>query len=190
MAVNLGESFEEVLRAAQAGSEWAFEVLYREFNPRLLRYFASRLASEADDLAAETWMGAARQMASFAGGEDEFRRWLFTIAHHRLVQQFRSAARRRDDPVPAEVLALHADRPVLDPADHVVGSDSAQAAAAQIAAVLSPDQAEVVLLRILAGLSVEEVAAVMGKRPGAVRVLQHRAIRKLANESFFIEVTP
>ncbi len=190
MPVGLGDSFAEVLRAAQAGGEWAFDILYRELNPRLLRYFGSRVPTDAQDLAAETWMGAARQIGSFSGGEDDFRRWLFTIAHHRMVQHFRSAGRRRDEPVPFEALAGHADLPGADPADQVVGAASAQAAAAQIASLLSPDQAEVVLLRVLGGMSVEEVAAVVGKRPGTVRVLQHRAIRKLANENFPMEVTP
>lgn len=180
--------FPEVLAAAQGGAEWAFAALYREANPRLLRYFASRARDEAQDLAAETWMAVARQIGSFEGAEDDFRRWLFTIAHHRLVGYWRSAGRRRDEPVPDSDLSQLAG--TADPSEDVVGSMSAQAAVERIVATLSPEQAEIVLLRVLAGLSVEEVAEVVGKRPGAVRVTQHRALRKLADAAFLLDVTP
>ena len=180
-------SFPEILAAAQTGAEWAFEVLYRDFNPRLLRYFGSRAPYDAQDLAAETWMGVARRIASFSGGEDEFRSWLFTIAHHQLVRHWRSASRRRDDLVPDEDL-----RDVAGPADpsgDVVGAMSAQEAVERITAALSPEQAEIVLLRVLGGLTVEQVAEVVGKRPGAVRVAQHRALKKLADGDVVLEVT-
>lgn len=84
--MSLGESFESVLAAAQSGAEWAFSVLYRDLNPRLLRYFASRVPGEAEDLAIETWMGAARRIGDFRGNQQQFRAWIFTIAHARLVQ--------------------------------------------------------------------------------------------------------
>ncbi len=180
--------FPEVLAAAQAGAEWAFAALYREANPRLMRYFASRARDEAQDLAAETWMAVARQIGSFEGAEDDFRRWLFTIAHHQLVGHWRSAGRRRDGPVPDSELSDLAG--TADPSEDVVGALSAQEAVERIAAALSPEQAEIVLLRVLAGLTVEEVAQVVGKRPGAVRVAQHRALKKLADSSFLLEVTP
>lgn len=180
--------FPEVLAAAQAGAEWGFAALYREANPRLLRYFGSRARDEAQDLAADTWMAVARQIGRFEGNEDDFRRWLFTIAHHRLVGHWRSAGRRRDEPVPDSDMTALAG--AADPAEDVVGALSAREAVEQIATVLSPEQAEIVLLRVLGGLTVEQVAEVVGKRPGAVRVAQHRALRKLADASFVLEVTP
>lgn len=180
--------FPEVLAAAQTGAEWAFAVLYREANPRLLRYFGSRARSEAQDLAAETWMAVARQIGSFEGNEDDFRRWLFTIAHHQLVGHYRSAGRRRDEPVPDS--DLDGIAAPADPADDVVGALSAQQAVERMTAALSPEQAEIVLLRVLGGLTVEQVAEIVGKRPGAVRVAQHRALKKLADANFVLEVTP
>lgn len=178
-----GQEFETVLAAAGAGGEWAFSLLYRRYNPLLLRYFAARVAGEAEDLAAETWVAVARQIPSFRGDETGFRAWLFTIAHHRLVQHWR----QRRDP-PADTGPYEALSGPDDPEGQVLGNLSAVEAARRIAAALSPDQAEIVLLRVLGGLDVEQVARIVGKRPGAVRVLQHRALKKLATEKFSLEV--
>lgn len=184
------EAFESVLAAAQTGAEWAFGSLYDDYNPRLLRYFAARASGAADDLAADTWLGVASRLGSFEGDEQQFRSWLFTIAHRRLVDHWRQRA--HDD------VALAAGQGIVergcgpgggDPEDLVLGVASAQAAARRIAAVLSPDQAEVVLLRVLGGLDIDQVAEILGKRPGTVRVLQHRALKKLAEEISLQDVT-
>ncbi|MDA8312015.1 MAG: sigma-70 family RNA polymerase sigma factor [Actinomycetota bacterium] len=176
----LGERFSEVLDAARAGEEQAFALLYRDLNANLLRYFFAHAPSEAEDLASEAWLAAARGLRSFEGDERAFRAWLFTIAHRKVVQHWRDAARHPAQPAPQEVFdavldASETERQALDASD-------AAAAARALAAALSPDQAQVVLLRVLGGLTVEEVAAAMGKRPGTVRVLQHRALRRLAGK--------
>jgi RNA polymerase sigma-70 factor (ECF subfamily) len=161
-----------VLAAAQSGAEWALALLYRGLNPALLRYLAAQADGAAEDLASETWLGAARRLTAFRGDEKAFRAWLFTIAHHRLVQHWRQANRRvlvSLDPM-GMVECAAAD----DPAGEVVDAAVAVAAARRITEVLSPAQAEVVLLRVLAGLDVDQVAKVLGKRPGTVRVLQHK----------------
>ena len=132
----------------------------------------------AEDLVAETWLAAARQLGSFAGSEGAFRGWLFTIARRRLIQHWREKGRRPATPVPPEALALVASDD--DPEAAGVAVLSGREAAAAIAASLPRDQAEVVLLRLVAGLDVDQVAEVLGKRPGTVRVLQHRALRRLA----------
>ena len=64
----IGVEFDSVLRAAQAGAEWAFATLYRDINPRLLRYFAAQAPSVAEDLASETWLAAAGRLHLFSGG--------------------------------------------------------------------------------------------------------------------------
>lgn len=180
-----GEAFASVLAAAQAGSEWAFNALYDDYNPRLLRYFAARAPREAEDLASETWVGAATKLAGFEGDEQAFRSWLFTIAHRRLVDHWRERSADAWDP---GSLPDKADV-VGGPEETIVAGASAQAAVQRIASVLGPDQAEVVLLRILGGLEVEQVAEILGKRPGNIRVLQHRALRKLAEEISLEDVT-
>lgn len=174
----IGEGFAGVLDAAQRGEGWAFACLYRDLNASLLRYFGAQAPSEAEDLASETWLAAARAVRSFTGDERAFRSWFFTIAHRRLIQHWRDTGRRPSQPVAPETLddmlgLADTERDALQLTEAVV-------AARSITAALPPDQAHVVLLRIVAGLSVEQVAAVLGKRPGTVRVLQHRGLRKLA----------
>lgn len=183
------DDFASVLRAAQRGEERAFAVLYRRLNARILRYFASRAPGQAEDLAAETWMGAARNLATFEGDEASFRSWLFTIANRRLVQHWRESARR-----PPLEPSSEGEPAIADPEEveeSALQTIVAQEAARTIAGSLTREQAEVVLLRVLGGLGVEDVARVLGKRPGAVRALQHKAVRKLATTDFFLEaVTP
>jgi RNA polymerase sigma-70 factor (ECF subfamily) len=183
------EEFQAVLAAAQSGAEWALELLYRDLNPALLRYLAAQAPSVAEDLASETWLGAAGRLRVFRGDEKAFRAWLFTIAHHRLVQHWRQTNRKMSVPFDSVVMA---QRPAADdPAAEVVDAAVAGAAARRITELLSAAQAEVVLLRVLAGLDVDQVAMVLGKRPGAVRVLQHKALRNLASRNFSLEgVTP
>ena len=183
----LGERFFDVLDAARAGEEWAFSLLYRDLNASLLRYFAALAPSDAEDLASETWIAAARGLGSFEGDEGGFRGWIFTIAHRRLVQHWRHAGRRpvqAVDPGTFDTLLGAADTEgeALDAAEGA-------AAARALVAELSPDQAQVVLLRVLGGLSVDEVATAIGKRPGTVRVLQHRALRRLAGRLSLERVT-
>ena len=180
-----GEDFQAVLRAAQLGQEWGFAALYRGLNGRILRYFAARAADNAEDLAAETWIGAARNLRSFEGDESQFRAWLFTIAHRRLVQHWRESTRRSRVQPSSELDAGHTDHGALE--DDAIQSLSAEQAVKAIAATLTSDQAEVVLLRVLGGLDVERVARILGKRPGAVRALQHKAVRRLACTDFFLE---
>lgn len=174
----LGPEFDGVLQAAQAGDEWAFARLYRDLNPALSRYLTARAPGADQDLAAEVWLAAARRLAAFGGDEPAFRAWLFTIARRRLIQHWRDQRRRPSQPADPENLA---DQPGgVDPEGMALGALSAREAARVIAGALTPDQADVVLLRLVAGLGVDEVAAVLGKRPGTVRVLQHKAVRRLA----------
>lgn len=179
--MSLGESFESTLAAAQAGAEWAFSCLYRHLNPRLLRYFSSRVPGEAEDLAVETWLGAARRIGEFRGNQQQFHAWIFTIAHGRLVQHWRDVQRA---PFTAVDPAGFLDRPSSDDVEGgVLDCLAGVEASRQIVRELTFDQAEVILLRVLGGLTVDEVAEVLGKRSGNVRVLQHKALRRLASSS-------
>ena len=172
--MTIGSDFAAVLSAAQAGDETAVATLYRDLNPRLVRYLAMRAPGVAEDLASEVWLAASRHLPGFVGDEGAFRGWMFTIARHQVAQHWRRAGRRRTDPVPDEDLAGRAGGD--DPQETLI----AQAAVRDLVAGLSGEQAEVVLLRVLGGFSVEEVAGILHKRPGTVRVIQHRALRKLA----------
>lgn len=156
---------------ARRGDADALGQLWRAHQPGLLRWLRSLEPAAADDLASETWIGAARGLHAFEGDEGRFAAWLFTIARRRVIDYRRTAVRR-----PPALLGVDLDdRPGADdPAAAVTDS------AAALLARLTPEQAEVITLRVLAGLSADEVAEVVGRTPGAVRVLQHRGLRRLA----------
>ncbi|HEV7535631.1 MAG TPA: RNA polymerase sigma factor [Acidimicrobiia bacterium] len=186
---SLGDQFQGILTAAQDGGEWAVAVLYRWLHPALVGYLRSRAGDDADDLASETWLAVARALAGFTGDEAAFRSWVFTIAHRRLVDHHRSSSRRLRT---RSLTADDGDGPGLggflaelasgdDPAAETVAALAADDAVRRIMALLPADQAEIVLLRVVAGLPVDDVAAVTGRKPGTVRVLQHRALRRLAD---------
>ena len=173
----IGSRFPAVLDAAAGGDELAFGVLWRDLQPALLRYLNVLAPGAGEDLASETWLRVIKGLGRFSGDERAFRAWVFTVARHRAIDRWRRSAHRRAEPVPLEALV---DLPAPDdPAGAAVDALSSQAALAMVAS-LPPDQAEVVLLRVVAGLEVAEVAAITGKRPGNVRVLAHRALRRLA----------
>jgi RNA polymerase sigma-70 factor, ECF subfamily len=180
-AVGIGGEFQTILAAAQQGAEWAIAVLYDDLQPRVLRYLRARVGAEAEDVASETWLDVARSIRSFSGDEDDFRGWLFTVAHHRAVDHHRRGSRRptaaTDD---SELTSVPgSDDTETAAMDHGALGDEA---ARRLVASLPAEQAEIVLLRVVAGLSVEEVAAIVGRRPGTVRVLQHRALRRLRKD--------
>lgn len=171
--------FEETLAAARAGDERALTALYRLLHPRVLRYLRFREPAEAEDLASETWLDVARGLERFEGDERALRAWALTIARRRTIDLRRRRARRNT--VPAEPDSLIGRGGTGNAEDDAMAALGLQAALERIAE-LPTDQADVVLLRVLAGLSVEEVARITGKRRGRVRVLQHRALRALARK--------
>lgn len=177
--VMLEEEFASTLAAAQAGAEWAMAVLYQTNQPRLLRYLRTQVGQDAEDVAADAWLDAARNLGGFAGGEDQLRGWLFTIARRRVVDHRRRERRHPATPTPVERLD---DLPDVGVASDVSDGSLGDEAAREILSSLPAVQAEIVLLRVVGGLSVDQVAEITGRRPGTVRVLQHRALRRLARE--------
>jgi RNA polymerase sigma-70 factor, ECF subfamily len=170
------DHFEDVLAAAQGGAEFAFAQLWRELNPRLLRYLQTIAPSAAADLASETWLQVIKSLPRFTGEEPAFRAWVFTIARSKVADAQRRAQRRPRTTVndlAVEAFASPDDTAVL--AMERLTTDSALA----LIATLPRDQAEVIMLRVVAGLDVATVAAMVGKSPGAVRVSAHRALHRL-----------
>ena len=171
------DAFDTAVQRARSGDRDALSELFRAFHPRLLRYLRAREPRLADDLASETWLAVAQRIEDFEGDVSAFSAWLFTIARHRLADGRRTAARRRTDPV-ARVGESPARHSVEDAA---VDNVSAAAAVESIVRALSPDQAEVMLLRVLGDLSIEQVATVMGRDANWVGVTQHRAMKRLSD---------
>lgn len=175
------KDFEKVLDAARAGEEWAAAVLFDALQPSLMRYLRWAEPGAADDLAGETWLAVAERIQDFTGDEPALRAWVFSVARRRLADHRRRAARRRTQSVaPQDLNEVPGGE---DPADLVLEVLSAQQAIDHLVATLSPGQAEVLVLRVVARLSVEDVAQMLGKRPGTVRVIEHRALRRLRRES-------
>lgn len=171
----LGPRFPEVLSAAAEGEEWAWAELYRDLAPGLLRFLASQGATDPDDCLGEVFLQVVRQLPQFVGDEPDLRTWVFRIARSRLIDAWRREQRRPQtvgvdpDQMPdGAVLGAPADEFALR-----------RAAVDEILAQLTPDQRAVLVLRHLHQFSVAETAAILGKGEGAVRVLQHRALRSL-----------
>lgn len=173
----LGVAFEVTLADARAGDQEAFAAIFRDIQPSLLRYLRVIAADAGDDVAGDTWLQVIAGLAGFRGDEQAFRAWLFTIARHRAIDWARSRDRRQALP---ERLGVTDGRQVTpDTADVVLERLSTRAVLAAIAS-LPNDQAEIIVLRVVAGLDAPAVAAMVGKTPGAVRVAAHRGLRRLA----------
>jgi RNA polymerase sigma-70 factor (ECF subfamily) len=168
-------AFDSLLVASKRGDETAFSALWRWLHPPLVRWLAVVARDDADDLASEVWLAVARALDGFEGSDQQFTAWVFTIARRRVIDGARQRARRpRSGPLEG-----------IDPADPA--SAAALSAAEELEATLdllrqlTPDQREVVALRVIAGMSVAETAQVVGKSDAAVRVLCHRGLRALAD---------
>jgi RNA polymerase sigma-70 factor (ECF subfamily) len=165
-----GHSFPDLLVAAEAGGQWAFERLYRWLAPAVAGYLRVQGAVEPEDLTSEVFERAFTALGAFTGNEAQFRSWIFTIAHHRLTDERRRAARR----------PVRADRELPDRPGGDVEEDAERRLATERVRVLcdglAPDQRDVLLLRMLGALTVEEIAGTLGKTPGAVKALQRRGL--------------
>lgn len=172
------ERFTSLLESARQGSEAAWQELYDGLAPVVLGYLRANAAPDPEDVLSEVFLQVARDIATFDGEEQGFRSWVFTIAHHRLIDARRHSARR-----PVE---LAAEPP--EPGDRA--DDAADEALARIGteevrrvlAAISEDQRAVLLLRVIGDLSIEDVAKAVGKRPGAVKALQRRGLAAVKRE--------
>jgi RNA polymerase sigma-70 factor, ECF subfamily len=170
---------DEALRAACRGDEAGFAVLYRDLQPRLLRYATALVGADAEDVTAETWLHVARDLGAFVGDLDGFRGWVSTICRNRAMDAARTRTRR--PAVPTD-LAMIADVPGRqDTYDAALDALSTSWAMKHILA-LPRTEAEAVLLRAVVGLDAPTAGRVLGKRPGAVRVAAHRGLRRLARK--------
>jgi len=164
-----------LVHEAQRGSVSAFERLYRAMAAQVVSYLRWHRVSDPDGLTNDVFAQVHRKLSSFQGDESGFRSWVFTIAHHRMIDDRRRSQRQPFVAGEVEVEDHRALGDVEDDAFAVLGSDRVR----ELLAVLSPDQRAVVLLRVVADLSVEDVAKILGKREGAIKALQHRAMGAL-----------
>jgi RNA polymerase sigma-70 factor (ECF subfamily) len=173
-------TLEEALIGARAGDEAGFLVLWEALQPRLLRYLRVIGCDDVDDVAGETWLQVVRDLPKFKkDSADEFRAWLFTIARHRAIDAARSRRRLRDKMLAD---ALNPPTTTGNPVEDEVFHELSTRQAIAMVAGLSKDQAEVVALRVIAGLDTDAVARMLRKSPGAVRVALHRGLRALSDD--------
>ena len=169
------DGFETVVLAAKAGAPWASAELWNAHAGAVAGFLRARGSDEPDDLTSEVFLAIFDRLDRFEGGAAEFRTFVFTIAYRRLTDELRRRSRH----------GVHEEwdderDPRRSPsAEDVATSSLGDAATRALLDGLAPDQRNVMLLRIVADLTIEQVAEVLGKRPGAVKALQRRALESL-----------
>jgi RNA polymerase sigma-70 factor (ECF subfamily) len=163
---------------AQAGDENAFILIYRATQPRLLNYLRGTVGeTDAEDVAAETWISIIRSLHTFEATATVFHAWTATIAHHRATDHLRR--QRPVVPLPHDQLPHQpTHRGTVDQVEEILGTETALA----LIRGLPPDQAQAILLRVIMGLDAATAADILGKRPGAVRTAAHRGLRTLSRQ--------
>lgn len=164
--------FDEVLAAARLGQAWALTALYRGYAGQVAGYVRARTSAEADDLVNEIFLSVFTGLSGFSGGEPEFRGWLFTIARRRIVDEFRRGSRA----VATTSYERESDLRTVASAETESLDQLGEQWVRSVLDRLAPDQRDVLLLRILGDLTVEQVAASLGKSVGAVKQLQRRGV--------------
>ena len=171
--------FHAVLDAARAGGDWAWGRIYDDLAPGVLGYLRARGAADPEDLLGEVFLQVVRDLPKFDGDHKAFRSWVFTIAHHRSIDDARRRVRGPVVPVDPAGLgeALGLGDAEQDALDHL-GADRVRL----LLGSLPPEQQDALLLRVIADLPTEDIARVIGKTRGAVKALQRRALANLRKE--------
>lgn len=144
--------------------------MYVALAPAVLGYFRSHRMHDPENLTGDVFVAVTEKLTTFRGNDDALRRWVFTIAHHRRVDEIRRTQRRPETLADSTTDAPVDDAAPLDP-DLLAALDH-----------LTPEQREVVVLRYVADLPIAAVAEITGRRSGAVKMLQARGLDALAVE--------
>ena len=177
---------EWLLRRAQDGDGDAFEALYRQLNRRVLSFAQARRAPDPEEIVNDVFLRVFTNIRSFEGNANQFVGWVFRIARNLIVDDIRKRSRRNVERPAGDSIALEGDdvtRTVYgQPADVesiVVRKDDAEALLSHLDQ-LTPEQRDVILLRVVADQSIEVTAATLGKSIASVKSIQYRATRRLA----------
>jgi RNA polymerase sigma-70 factor, ECF subfamily len=167
-----------LVRAAQGGDTDAFGALYDRYVDVVYRYVLFRVGDRtlAEDVTSETFLRALRSIGSISYQGRDVGAWFVTIARNIVFDHVKSS-RYRLEITTAE---LADNREVTDGPEQEVLTDATNAELLRCVAQLGDDQRECITLRFIQGLSVAETAARMGRNEGAIKALQHRAVRRLA----------
>ncbi|WP_148612747.1 RNA polymerase sigma factor [Nocardioides rubriscoriae] len=169
-------AFDALLRAAREGDSSALASLWHQFSGAVAAFARARGAADPDEVTNDVFLAAFRCVGDFEGDVAGFRALLFTIARRRVSDDLRRRSRR----VAVVSWSPADDGSALAPSaeDFVIGR-AAQDDLLRLVDDLTADQRDVILLRLVADLSIEEVAGVLGKRPGTVKSLQRRGLDSL-----------
>ncbi|MDQ3885615.1 MAG: sigma-70 family RNA polymerase sigma factor [Actinomycetota bacterium] len=175
------DEFDPLVGAAVRGERHAMDSLLRRISPLVLKYCRARLGRQertfasADDVAQEVCIAVLKALPSFRDQGRPFLAFVFGIAAHKVTDAHRAVARNRADPVPDVP-----DEPVYvgGPEQRVLQAERA-GWMDRLLDTLPAKQREILILRVVVGLSAEDTADAVGANPGAVRVAQHRALTKL-----------
>jgi RNA polymerase sigma factor (sigma-70 family) len=167
--------FDAVLDGAHSGAPWAFERMFTTLAPVVTGYLRVQGAHEPEDLCSEVFVAVLRNVGRFEGDEAAFRSWVFTIAHRRLLDERRRHGRRPPFTTLSEALELTGP----DDVEGVVERAQRSEWVRELCEQLSPDQRDVLLLRLLGRLTLDEVAEAVDKSTVAVKALQRRGFRAI-----------
>lgn len=168
-------TFAATVAGARNAEQWAFATVWVEYAPAVNAFLRARGSREAEDLTSETFIAVFDRLPQFVGGEAEFRSFLFSIAYRRLVDELRLRSRRGE----SSEWSAGGDTRRAASAEHDALERVGDAAVRQIIESLPEDQRNVMALRIIADLSIEQISEVLDKRPGAIKALQRRALDRL-----------
>jgi RNA polymerase sigma-70 factor (ECF subfamily) len=169
------QNFDTVLAAAQQGAAWASTTIWVEYAPAVSAFLAARGSAEPEDLTSDVFLTVFDTLPAFRGGESEFRSFVFSIAYRRLVDELRKRSRR----------GIHEEWDAETDPRHTASAETVaidrlgESAALRLLDGLAEDQRNVMVLRVVADLTVEQIAVILDKRPGAVKALQRRALEAL-----------
>lgn len=170
------DRFASLLSEARGGDPGAWSQLYHDVAPLVLGYLRGQRLDDAEDVAGEVMLEMVRGIDRFEGTRQQFRSWVLTIAHHRMIDQRRRSVRRPSVPTPTE--ELEPEPGTEDPAAEVLAASGLADLEVHLAA-LTDEQRTVILLRVVAERSLKEVAEITGRQVNAVKAMQHRAIAAL-----------
>ena len=169
------------LAAARRREPAAVTRIYTAYAPALFRFFMAAVSDrhQAEDLTGTTFVSAIESLPRFRGPIEALGGWLFQIARHDLYDHRRKQSRSRIEPLDDNLTEAAASDAIVDPEELAIDRLEGSRVMGALRE-LSPDQREVLLLRMAGGMTAPEVAAVLGKTTGAVKALQHRGLASLA----------
>lgn len=177
----LRDLFDETLVAARRGDEHAWHLVYHDLIAQLTGYLAGSGALSPEDVASDTLLQVVRDLYRFTGDETAFRSWVFTIAHHRLIDQRRKDRVRPSDATDAATLERNTSSQTMDDA---LSERFALDTVMPLLALCTDTQRDVLLLRYIADMTLHDVAEIIGKDYNTVKALHRRGLDTLRSKLF------